>query len=171
MYENHEQQDQQNENQQPVDQQAVQQKDSAPQIQQVEDSAPKQPVEAPKKSSEPVLPPNATSADLRRWLKEVEARELAEKRKAAAKAQRERASKHREQVRPARSKVVELLYAYYLVPPIENDRTESKRVKQLLGKLGLPDQAISQPTFDLVEAVKLDMHVATTEEPEIAGDQ
>lgn len=123
------------------------------------------------KPQQPELPPGATKADLARWLKELEAQELAAKRKAEAKALRERQAKARQQVRPARSRVVELLYAYYLVPPIEGDRSETKRSEVLLGRLGLPDEAISKPEFDLVEAIKLDMHMATANEPDTVVDE
>ncbi len=119
----------------------------------------------------PKLPPNATAADLRRWLTQLDAKEKADKRRAEAKALRRRQDAARKRVRPARSKVVELLYAYYLVPPVEGDRSESKRIEALLGKLGLPDQAISKPAFDLIEAIKLDMHMATTKEPELGDEE
>ena len=149
--------EQQNQHQPPVDQQAAQQN------QQVEVSAPKQEAEAPKLRR---LPAKATKEDLERWLKEIDEKEAA-KRAAEAKAKKARLAKQRERVRPARSKVVELLYAYYLVPPIDGDRSESKRIEALVSRLGLPNEPVRKPSFDLVEAVKLDMHVAATDEPEI----
>jgi len=86
----------------------------------------------------PALPANATTEDLRRWLKELEANEALEaKREPYLKA-----------VRPARSMLVEELFAHYLVAPIDRDRGEKLRLAELRarilgGELGL----VSRPRW------------------------
>jgi len=90
----------------------------------------------------PALPPNATSSDVRRWLREVEAKEAAEKR-----------APYLANVRPARSRLIEELLARYDVAPIDGDRGEKKRLAELRRKVLGDDESISQPTwFDPAKA-------------------
>lgn len=84
----------------------------------------------------PALPANATAADVRRWLREIEDKELEVKR-----------ADHLERLRPARSKFVEELYAYYVVPPLAGDRGEKERLAQLRKRLALDDGPVAKPGY------------------------
>lgn len=121
-------------------------------------------------AAQPALPPNATRADLERWLKELTAQELAEKRKEQAKQRAKARQRRREGVRLPRTRAIELLYAYYVVPPIEGDDDETERLALLFGKLALDQRAVAKPAYAMVEPVKLDLHVPKIKEPETAPD-
>lgn len=83
-----------------------------------------QPESMPEPAQLPSMPAGATAEQLRAWLHEVEAQELAVKRE-----------EHLVKVRPARSKLIEELFAHHDVAPIAGDRSEAKRLGALRSKL------------------------------------
>jgi len=104
----------------------------------------------------PPLPAGATGDDLRRWLREVEAQELAAKRAAQAQARAAKRDKHLEKVRPARSKLVEELFAYHGIAPIERDRNESQRLAALRAKAMGDGTMMQRPEwFDVTVAERI----------------
>ncbi len=104
----------------------------------------------------PSLPAGATADDLRRWLREVEAQELAAKRAAEAQARAANRDKHLEKVRPARSKLVEELFAYHGIAPIERDRNESQRLAALRAKAMGDGTMMQRPEwFDITVAERI----------------
>jgi len=104
----------------------------------------------------PPLPAGATADDLRRWLREVEAQELAAKRAAQAQARAAKRDKHLEKVRPARSKLVEELFAYHGIAPIERDRNESQRLAALRAKAMGDGTMMQRPEwFDVTVAERI----------------
>jgi len=96
----------------------------------------RQPHSVPEPVPLPSMPAGATAEQLRAWLHEVEAQELAVKRE-----------EYLARVRPARSKLIEELLAHHDVSPIAGDRSEAKRLRLLRKKLLGDDARALRPRW------------------------
>jgi len=96
----------------------------------------RQPHSVPEPAALPSMPAGATAEQLRAWLHEVEAQELAIKRE-----------EHLVKVRPARSKLIEELFAHHDVAPVAGDRSETRRLRALRNKLLGDDAKVQRPEW------------------------